>query len=118
MIANANCPANHVATISYLIGGDPTTSDGIFTATPEFLATVCPHQPEPEPKPEPEEDNESETEKIAELIALIDTIDPANPNKDTVEQALAMYKDLSKKDRKKVTNYDILKEAEKTLKGN
>lgn len=120
LIANANCPANQVATISYLVGGDITTSDGIYTATPEFLATVCPHQPAPtpEPEPEPQPENDSNNQKITELIALIDTIDSANPNKDTVEQALAMYKDLSKKDRKKVTNYDILKEAEKTLKGN
>ncbi|MBQ6844410.1 MAG: transglycosylase domain-containing protein [Agathobacter sp.] len=116
LIANANCPADQVVPISYLVGGDPNTADGPYIVTPEFLATVCPHEPAPiDPEPEPSDDTEIDEVKIAELIALIDTIDPANPNKDTVQQALDIYNSLSKKEKKKVTNYAKLKEAKKTL---
>ena len=53
LIANQNCPAGQVIQQTFIIGADPTTPDGPFIATPEFLASTCTHQPVVEPTPTP-----------------------------------------------------------------
>ena len=139
LIANTNCPASSVATITYLMGGDATTADAPYMCTPEYLATICSHQPEqttpntntdtPETdKPENDnpnngnqDSNQGNTDTTAadveKLINMIYTIDPSTPleQEQLINTALAMYEALPDDAKQKVTNYQTLLEAKQNL---
>lgn len=65
-IANANCPETGIVQKVFIIGADPTTYDGPYIATEEFLATICTHQAPEKPNTEtpntqkPDETNSEE----------------------------------------------------------
>lgn len=45
MIANANCPAEHVVQKVFLYGGNPNTIDKNYMATDAFINNICTHVP-------------------------------------------------------------------------
>lgn len=137
LIANANCPANMVSTITYLVGGDPLTVDAPYMCTPEYLATICPHQldktanddkddddrdkddDDDEDDKDDEDDDKSDSSADASnaenVIRIINSIDPENPNEQAVNTAIAMYNSLSDNAKSLVTNYQKLLDAKNTL---
>ena len=46
MVANANCPAESVVQKVFLYGGSSGTSNNDYTATDQFINTICTHTPE------------------------------------------------------------------------
>ncbi len=135
LIANTNCPSGGVIPVTYLVGCDLLSSDGQFTATPEFLATVCPHQPEAKPPttntgtpdtgnqntgtPNIGDNNQNNTDSsasdAAQLVHMINSINPSNPDEQLINTALAMYNALPESAKHLVTNYQTLLDAKNTL---
>lgn len=66
-IANANCPKSQIVQKVFIIGADPTTYDGPYIATEEFLATTCTHQATEKPNnPKPNTPNQGENNNSEE----------------------------------------------------
>lgn len=62
-IANANCPASSIVKKVFIIGADPTTMDGPYIATEEFLSTICTHKATSTPNtPDSEQGNDENEE--------------------------------------------------------
>ena len=59
-IANANCPETGIVQKVFIIGSDPTTKDGPYIATEEFLATICTHQAPQTPDTSISDENDDE----------------------------------------------------------
>lgn len=142
MIANANCPPEQVVQRTFIVGGDPLSADGPYIATPEFLATICPHQPvvetpaEPEPEPPSNETSDtgnsntentgsdntepantdtakSDAAKVTSMIDSIGTVDLSDEQ--AINTALAMYSALPDNAKGLVTNYQTLLDAKTAL---
>ena len=82
MIANVNCPEEHVVQKTFIIDGSVETEDGKYIATPEFLASLCtthtnaqPETPTDTPPSEGETENpESDSEDNNLLDSIFDIL--------------------------------------------
>lgn len=86
-IANANCPESGIVKKVFIIGSDPTTYDGPYIASEEFLATICTHQSTEKPnKPNQDENNNSEGDNSGDNDLENDNSEDDNSEEDDSEE--------------------------------
>ena len=145
LIANENCPIEQVVQKTFIIGGDPETSDKAYIATEEFLATICTHQPVITPDPIPDTGTDtpntgtdtppdsgtdtpntgtentpdnSSAQQAKAVIDMINSIDISNLNEGAIKTIRAAYEALPENVKSSVTNIQKLIDAENALKNN